>query len=741
MHFNLCRLYLRNSFMGKTFPKGDPISPEERRRSLLPELLLLLFRENYKSPQCASFQQSQTKHQHLRGFRALSYPYIRALISVDARVFLECLSLVLEDPVAGFAQTKSQHGNWVVERNANSMTALASPEKYEKVEENRLDTHQLVSILSSIIMADSMTNPLNHFGSGKHMTPLSKETKPFFLDFLAKYLRLGVFTLPKDITLEVIDRLCNKKRASEDDILALLHALPQSSIQLEKVLLSVERVSMTRAALFLHKVAVTTYRNREGVSEQFTHHFNRSIDCYLKDSDVDFKKEVFFYAKQQCSGDNSSTLRNIVAQRLPELITLDSVLAAQLVCDFFTENIDMILSSLRDIESGRVEYELLHAIISGDLGKVDSVAAQEISANLTVDHHNLYLRSMTKFQPDSVYQYLSNNRDYRLSDALKLCQDEKITDASAYLLERTGDISGALNLMLETLDSRIVLLRNILRSSCSSRVYGLRIGRIDPKSAYRNEIAEKEIRSMKQILSAILDICERNKDDHLISEKERGPLLWFHVLDRLVNAKNMLCISKDSVDDTSTELSTVLSEMLLLTMQRMITNVSLYELMHKVTRDHAGSNLGEFREMLVGMLKTYRSELVVCSSAVDVMHSDVRHLSYEKKKVKVRGSFAPDCPHCPPELSRNWMIAIGSDGNCEVRSRRSVNRMSHSTVHNAVSWLQHRRRAERGQIRRCLSGGLRTASEFQIKPRRFEAREVFRQVGSLLEAQNVGGLL
>lgn len=57
--------------------------------------------------------------------------------------------------------------------------------------------------------------------------------------------------------------------------------------------------------------------------------------------------------------------------------------------------------------------------------------------------------------------------------------------------------------------------------------------------------------------------------------------------------------------------------------------------MHKITRDHSGSDLGEFREMLVSMLKTYSSELDVCSNAVDVMYHDIRKMTIEKKCLKV----------------------------------------------------------------------------------------------------------
>merc|ERR1712176_408066 len=100
---------------------------------------------------------------------------------------------------------------------------------------------------------------------------------------------------------EVFVRLCKKRGASEEDVLSILHALPRSSYKLDEILYTVERVRMTRAALFLHKVGVTASADREGMADKCQHHFSRAIDCYLKDSEKDFKKGVFAYAKKECS--------------------------------------------------------------------------------------------------------------------------------------------------------------------------------------------------------------------------------------------------------------------------------------------------------------------------------------------------------------------------------------------------------------------------------------------------------
>lgn len=52
---------------------------------------------------------------------------------------------------------------------------------------------------------------------------------------------------------------------------------------------------------------------------------------------------------------------------------------------------------------------------------------------------------------------------YSLDDTLTLCQERNVADATAYLLERKGDVTGALSLALRTLSSRLASLREALQ--------------------------------------------------------------------------------------------------------------------------------------------------------------------------------------------------------------------------------------------------------------------------------------
>jgi hypothetical protein len=788
-------MYLKYCFSGKTFPKGEQSLPEERVHAIRAELFELLLREVVVVSSYKTHAATQRPH----GIRVSPYPYLRALILIDAKAFLDCLSIVLDDPEAKFDEAANIDviGSWDVEYgtdNNRTRSGLGQSTSSEKDPTLLPDRQYLVNILSSIFMTDDIVTFDNHF-TAREPSQVTANAKNSFLDFIAKYLELGVFTAPRYLTAEVMTRLCSKskKDSSEDQVLSLLKALPRSSYELDEILYTVERTQMTRSALFLYQSGVSRTIDRPSMSDKCKKYFSRAVDCFLKDKEVEFRKKLFEYAKKECSGsrtvvtndgNSSSLLRRVLIKRISELVELDAVETAKLVGELFIEDIETILSSLKDIDSGRVQYSLLHAIIS-DLPTTDTVAAQEIGANLTKDHQHSYLSLMARFQPDSVYSYLSSNQNYRLEDALKLCQDRRITDGSAYLLERMGDVSGAIMIMLQTLDTRMIGLKNIIQESMSrfptsrSRVSNIVVVKA---SLMSNEAAEKELAGAKQTLGAVLDLCERNKNDHLMLENERGPLLWFHVLDRLVNAKHLLGASKKATEYHTAAISTVLSELLLMTMQRMTHHVSHYDLMQKITGDHAASDLGEFREMLVSMLKTYSSELDVCSSAVNVMHYDIRSLSVQRKNLKVRrkvSSIIQDCcqlqltnlyysvlkvqgsfvRECSKPVSRNAVVEIHPSGSFQVKSGRQDSRYLDRLLTTSSSMsLGQRRRNETKRGTRC---GLRqynkksrdkmlnfmTASERQYSSGDNQLTMSYsfddggvRQVGALTEAQNVGGL-
>ena len=73
--------------------------------------------------------------------------------------------------------------------------------------------------------------------------------------------------------------------------------------------------------------------------------------------------------------------------------------------------------------------------------------------------HELYVERMCQLKPKKVYPYLREASDYRTEECLELVQKYKIMDATAWLLEKIGDVRGAFDLIFGTFNERVRALK------------------------------------------------------------------------------------------------------------------------------------------------------------------------------------------------------------------------------------------------------------------------------------------
>ncbi len=660
-------LYLQHCFNGQGFPEKTPLKPDDKLKSLRPQILRFLNQEQY-SP-------SRTVKKHGQGLKAfghrtLRYPYTHILLMVDTRATLDTISLALDAPDADFAEPDSAFesiGGWEVEVGEDART-----EQSETSDPVRSpDRQKIISMLSSIILPDDDTTNKPMEGlSNLSQSPRAVEA---FLDFMAKYLLSGVVRANKSVTYMILERMATRysranepeaRQAAQEETIELLTALPRNAYDPDQVLKLVEAAGIHRAALTLHQQGASSWHQGVDHMDRRSHHFRSVIDCYLEDADPLFRKEVFAYAKKECASDvnendskpsetlHSTSLRKALCSKMPDLVNLDPILSAQLVAEIFIEDIDEVVNSLVADDGGAAQFQFLNAIISGDLAKVDAVAGPVLNANLTMDHHQVYLSLMAKLHPDMVYEYLSTHDNYRAEESLKLCQQYEIADASSYLLERMGNVSSALQLILQTLEGRMMGLKRTIRGmgtefyrSNASRQFLSDWNKEESKVTEQQQKQEREVDRVKRILVVALDICERNSGTST-SRSEHGSQLWFNVLDRLINAKGFLRLSKEQPAHAKV-MAGVLSQLLQLTMQRMVSSVPLPDLVRKVTTDHSGSRLGELREMVESLLSTYGFEVDVFRGSVKVMHDDVHAMEREHRRLKLKGSVVTSITQVP----------------------------------------------------------------------------------------------
>ena len=766
-------LYLRYCFLNRSFPQGQELRPENRVDTLRPEILHFLKSKKYRSPS------RRMQFQSLGIFRKFDYPYLRVLMMVDAKALLDALSLAFDTPGVVFVESSDNqesmedwHKMAEYKETLQRDTKKSSPEidqMSDNVEEHkeidticpdRMDFARILSL--AVISLDSMDATFGNIDQ-------FQVTKNAYYDFMAKYLLKGVFRTPPKLTMAIISRMAS--RFAQDEIIKLFHVLPRNSFNRGKVLKVVESEGMTRAALVLYKSGVLELFEGMCTNDAGAQHFVKAIECYLKDKEVEFRLGVFDYVKKECIGGSTfrtdgdektvhDVLRNALCTKLCALVNLDPVLSAQLVAEIYIEELETILKALQNTKEEMVQFKFFHAIIAGDLSKIDAVAGPVLLAHLTVDHHQQYLELMARFHPEMVYQHLISHDNYRAEECLQLCQAHDIADASAYLLERMGNVSSALQLMLQTLEGRMMTLKRVVRGlSTSSSSYSnpsrkvIRRNHVikTAKSAYHDT---KEAQLVRKILTVALDLCERNSSSSA-SNSGHGSQLWFNVLDRLINAKGFLRLSKELPEHSEIMLN-VLSNLLKMTMERMVSNVSLPDLVRKITTDHSGNRLGEFREMITTMLSTYASELEVCSSAVNVMNDDVHKLFRMKFSLKMSGakiikingkSLSQKNQHSMPIIPRGSHLNINT-GKAIITTVEE--KIAQSLQVNRAESALNRIRAKRKRMHcKFQTSGRRSETQLGMmtysdklfsKGESTEAAYMQRYVGSLSNAEHHGKL-
>ncbi len=80
-----------------------------------------------------------------------------------------------------------------------------------------------------------------------------------------------------------------------------------------------------------------------------------------------------------------------------------------------------------------------------------------ILSALSEHQQSQYIELLIQFEPQLVFTYLSTSDGYNLDKCLDLCQTHGILDATAYLLEKHGDIAGAMDLSISSIDEKVCI--------------------------------------------------------------------------------------------------------------------------------------------------------------------------------------------------------------------------------------------------------------------------------------------
>jgi hypothetical protein len=182
---------------------------------------------------------------------------------------------------------------------------------------------------------------------------------------------------------------------------------------------------------------------------------------------IDDQYRILYMRTQDA--DAVSSFASVLIGVLPELYELDHEKTKIICRNHLTSFTSEMCEKLRRYPS--LLFEVLYAIFksvtaSGDhsmsmvpetntRGSISISNAVDISPSFTQADMLIFLKLVATLQPHAMYNILRTVDNYSIDEVLSLCKERRVYDATSYLLERMGDSSGALEVVLQEIASLI----------------------------------------------------------------------------------------------------------------------------------------------------------------------------------------------------------------------------------------------------------------------------------------------
>uniref|UniRef100_A0A8C2I743 VPS8 subunit of CORVET complex n=1 Tax=Cyprinus carpio TaxID=7962 RepID=A0A8C2I743_CYPCA len=307
------------------------------------------------------------------------------------------------------------------------------------------------------------------------------------------------------------------------------------------------------------------------------HLYNKIVDCYLKDPLR--KEELFNYIHNILSmpGYSSEEKQLVWVKALQHVKVSQTRL--QMICPL-------------EHTPGRESSGFRKLISDPNLIRPFSLSN---FAQLGPDLHELLVDLQCQFSPQQVTAFLKTSQDYRLEEAIQITEKHKLHEATAYLLEKKGDVQGAFEVLLQ-----------------SDEVQSL-------------------LRRVEEALHDIIALCQRSS--HGLNQQQREKH-WC-----------IMNLAKCSVSPDCFSLSSALKELTMKVLNSMSSFIAPPAIIQRILQDpvYGKGKLAEIQGLILGMLETFNYEQVVLLS----MQPNFNTLKSTKR-----------IPLCPNLLHKQTRISV-----------------------------------------------------------------------------------
>ncbi|CAK8692883.1 unnamed protein product [Clavelina lepadiformis] len=321
--------------------------------------------------------------------------------------------------------------------------------------------------------------------------------------------------------------------------------------------------------------------------------------------------------------------KDTVLEHIKDLISLNGKQAASLVTTVLQGSIQTIAAKLHD--EPFILFTFLQGLFSSEKQDVNDFITDSYfgdddthtSQPSDPDTCELYLSLMCQFDRDQVLTFIQDCDVMRRHRALEIVRRHRVDDATAYLLEESGDITGAFNILLAMTRDKMKLLD-----------------------------AEEETMALEEeVMSAVGDVvrlCQRNSSKLLEKQREK---FWFSLLDVVLQSLH----GARNADDV------IAKRLARYVLTSMIGHMTLPAVLQKIIQDPAykGGKFAEIKDLLLGMLETYRYESTLLGTTLNLL-ARARHETLVNLRRNVTRGVAPRSQFCTL-CRRSILHLLGSE--------------------------------------------------------------------------------
>ncbi|KAK7901808.1 hypothetical protein WMY93_018577 [Mugilogobius chulae] len=310
------------------------------------------------------------------------------------------------------------------------------------------------------------------------------------------------------------------------------------------------------------------------------------------------------------SAEEKQAVRHKALLHVKELVCVDAQKSSDLVLFHFSDQVESILSMLQEAQ---LQFNLLRCLLGPRDGPCP---APGLTQDLAL--HELFLELMCRFAPEQLLDFLQSSQQYRLEEAIQITDKYHHNEASAYLLEKKGDVHGAFNILLEMLKEKLGVLTGDWT-----------------EGSPEEESARKQL---EQALNTVTEFCHRSSVG-LNQQQTEG--LWFPLLEA------MMASQKNVTGARGKHCSEVLKELTMKVLNSMSTFISLPAIIQRILQDpvYGKGKLAEIQGLILGMLDTFNYEQTLLETTTSLLNHDL-HWSLAHLHSTVKRGLHPRQDSC-----------------------------------------------------------------------------------------------